>query len=114
MLRTCLTDTCMFSDKRTAAIATDDIVGSQSSAFAPFSLNNYDIDAVSVLNHILCGPSVQGLNCWYLTGAPSQNGFGRVLRQSLVVSEVKGTNELSLHPVIRIVAEERLVGGQPI
>src|SRR5215213_5135344 len=94
-------------------IAAHEIVGLQAPAAATSALCDKDADATIVLAHLRRAPAVQSLHAREFTDPPAQDALRRILRQPLIVGEIEWADQLALHPVVAVGAEQRPVGREP-
>src|SRR5438876_3984146 len=106
-----LGDTGGLPDQRSAAVATDDMIGFYRAPATAVALGDHDLRALPVLRDLFGAPAITGLDHRQLADATAQHGFGLVLRQPFVVGEVKWTHQFALHPIVVIAAEQRAIGG---
>src|SRR6185437_3377223 len=97
--------------QRMAAVTAHDIVGAQR---LPRAVRAFDAhrDAGGVLAQIADHATVHCLHRRQLRDTGAQHRLGRVLRQALVGGEIIVAHQLTLEPVIAIIAEQLAVGGE--
>ena len=107
----CLCYARQLTHHRARAIAAHDILPAQVQHCAVLTRERPDACARIVLRKFFRRISVKNLDCRQLRRATTQRRFRCILRQTLVVPEIKRAHERALIPVIIIIAEKRTVSG---